>query len=1329
VPFRLSSRQDLFSVVSGKTLTGLSVLTLAMIFAHSAKAADQTFTDLDNTSGNLTITAPNNVVTTISAGSTYSDQISGTGNLHVESGGTGQTFTIGGVQTYTGTTTFDSSTTEALTVANALSSSSAVTANGTMTFGGNSQTLNNLASASGNGNISLQGATLTANITAPTTWYGTISDGGSAGNLVVTGNSTWTVGHAQSYTGTTDIQNGATVAATATSAFSTSSAFTVETGGAFNFSTFSQTVNNLSGGGNITETTGVLTVNETSNTTYSGVITSSGGPAGGFTKTGSANLTLTADNGYLGETLISAGTLTADATDGQTLINSADVNISAGATFALGNNEKINNLISASSTSNVALGSYTLTNLNGSNTTFAGVIAGSGNLTQGGVGYLELTNDNTYTGATTINSGSTLRIDAADGNTIASSSGVAVTGTLDLNNTSQSIKNLTGAGTVAAGTGTLTDNITGTTSFSGAITGSGGLTVNGTGTLTIGAALADTGATTIGSGATVKAGVANIISASSSVADNGTFDLNSTAQTLKNLTGSGAINLDGGALTVNETSNTSFTGNIVDGTLAGTGLTLSGGSTLTLSGTNTYSGGTNINAGTLSIASNANLGNGTVAMATGTTLALTGATTVTKAITLASGAETINTNANADTISSVIGGGGTLVKSGTGTLTLSNTNTYTGGTNVNAGTLSIAADANLGSGTVAMANSTTLSLTGATTLTKAFALTGTSTINTNANADTISTIIGGAGGFIKSGTGALTINNANTYTGTTEVAAGTLYVDGNDTAATGALTVDSGATLKGSGTLGGNLVNNGTVNPGDSPGTLTVSGNYSGSGTLNEEFTGSNTAGNFDKLVISGTATITGQTLVYNPIGVSPATQYVRGTAYTILTSSALTGTFSNLANGAIVTSGSTGANAASAANIAASDDPNLAIQTTYTSNSVIATILRGQFFAAAPNATPNEISVGRALDSMQLTTTSGPVNDLMNAVSATPIANQAAALNTLTGEINADMQTAALNGMHQFNGLLAKRLGGDCNTDDNLDNPGSPVSSMHQKLGQSGTASNASAWACGYGSFDSISGSGGTSGYNTTLAGTTMGIEFKPSSVTTVRAGFGYSHADTGVNATTATSNAAQIGVYGQYDFLRTQNANFYVGGTLAGGYDFINTQRQIALTNSTATATPTAYDLSTSALIGFTTHIHDVTVEPVAAEEFVFNNQRTYTEGGAGGADLTVDGRSLSSLRSSVGAQASTRFGFNNGMALTPQVHAALIYDAFDLSPSLTESIGGTPFTVSGANPGRAGIQGGAGGTLDMGGGFAGFLDYNGTFKEHETDNLVMGGIKLRW
>ena len=114
----------------------------------------------------------------------------------------------------------------------------------------------------------------------------------------------------------------------------------------------------------------------------------------------------------------------------------------------------------------------------------------------------------------------------------------------------------------------------------------------------------------------------------------------------------------------------------------------------------------------------------------------------------------------------------------------------------------------------------------------------------------------------------------------------------------------NGGTLKGSGTINGNVVNtNGTVSPGDSPGTLAINGNYTqgSNGVLNIEFTNSA----HDLLTVTGNTTLDG---VLNVNYIDPAA-YTGGVGskfafldYTTLTAANSNGLFfaNELANGTI---------------------------------------------------------------------------------------------------------------------------------------------------------------------------------------------------------------------------------------------------------------------------------------------------------------------------------------------------------------------------------------------------------------------------------------------
>ena len=95
---------------------------------------------------------------------------------------------------------------------------------------------------------------------------------------------------------------------------------------------------------------------------------------------------------------------------------------------------------------------------------------------------------------------------------------------------------------------------------------------------------------------------------------------------------------------------------------------------------------------------------------------------------------------------------------------------------------------------------------------------------------------GGSYGLTKNGAGSLVLSGANTYSGATAVSAGSLIVNGDQSAASGILTVSSGATLGGSGAIGGATTISGILAPGNSIGTLTVANDVTWNGGENWVF-------------------------------------------------------------------------------------------------------------------------------------------------------------------------------------------------------------------------------------------------------------------------------------------------------------------------------------------------------------------------------------------------------------------------------------------------------------------------------------------------------------
>ena len=142
-------------------------------------------------------------------------------------------------------------------------------------------------------------------------------------------------------------------------------------------------------------------------------------------------------------------------------------------------------------------------------------------------------------------------------------------------------------------------------------------------------------------------------------------------------------------------------------------------------------------------------------------------------------------------------------------------------------------------------------------------------------------VIAGTGNLVMSGSGAEFLNGTSTYTGTTTVNGGLLSVNGS-IATSSLTTVNAGGALGGTGTVGNTIVNGGTLVPGNNStgatGTLTVSGNLAFTTAALYLVQVSQTTASM--VSVTGTTTLAGTVQV-----VSPTNSYKFSQPYTILSS------------------------------------------------------------------------------------------------------------------------------------------------------------------------------------------------------------------------------------------------------------------------------------------------------------------------------------------------------------------------------------------------------------------------------------------------------------
>lgn len=400
---------------------------------------------------------------------------------------------------------------------------------------------------------------------------------------------------------------------------------------------------------------------------------------------------------------------------------------------------------------------------------------------------------NTYTGVTTITTGTLIFANKASQSS-GSAATVSAAGSIGLgvgavsgDFSDSDVAGLFNSGTLSgfasfsmnAASGVALDTTAGSFTQSTVLTGSRALTKFGDNILTLAGINTYTGVTTI-SGGTLQLG-------------DGTSGKDGTIAS--------ASIVNNGNLTYNRFGSVTSTA-----VISGTGsVTKLGAGIQTLSGTNSYSGATTVTAGILTFAN-------TGARSASTTVTAGPAGTVGLGVGAVSGdysdadvAALFNTNTLAGfsldaasgvaldttagnfTQTTALTAARALTKLGANTLTLTGANTYTGATTIAGGTLQIGDGGTTGSLSISSA------ISGSSGATLAFNRSDAAVQGTDFAAG-----IGGDLGITKSGAGTLTLNAANTYTGETTISGGKIRISNNDALGTtaGRTVIQNGASLE-----------------------------------------------------------------------------------------------------------------------------------------------------------------------------------------------------------------------------------------------------------------------------------------------------------------------------------------------------------------------------------------------------------------------------------------------------------------------------------------------------------------------------------------------------
>lgn len=339
---------------------------------------------------------------------------------------------------------------------------------------------------------------------------------------------------------------------------------------------------------------------------------------------------------------------------------------------------------------------------------------------------------------------------------------------------------------------------------------------------------------------------------------------------------------------------------------------------------------------------------------------------------------TFQTNSYTTALGGIVYGTGNLNKEGAGTLLMVEDSTYTGATTITQGALQLGNGGTTGS----IASSSAIHDNGALVVNRS-------------NTLTLAQRIDGTGSLTQAGTGTTVLSADNSYTGATTVESGTLDVEGSIAAS--AVTVLSGSTLEGTGSVGSTLIEKGaTLAPIGMTSALSVQGNLEMADgatlSVHEDHHPSGTTmevnGQAYDQLNSGTVAVTGTTALSGTLNVNmpPGTLMKSHEYYTLITSD---GGFSSKAD--TLQSNLT--------NLYTFLSPSLY----YTNNDLDLLISRNDVTFSSVVGTRNERAVAQVLDSLPES------NVLVQGMESLDAAEARQSMNAVSGEVYASARTALI--------------------------------------------------------------------------------------------------------------------------------------------------------------------------------------------------------------------------------------------------------------------------------------------------------------------------------
>jgi outer membrane autotransporter protein len=775
----------------------------------------------------------------------------------------------------------------------------------------------------------------------------------------------------------------------------------------------------------------------------------------------------------------------------------------------------------------------------------------------------------------------------------------------------------------------------------------------------------------------------------------------------------------GADLTIDGAHNTSISGVISEGALP-VGVVKNGSGMLTLGGANTFTGGLDIQNGTVLANNSGAAGPSGSAITLGDTGGSNNATLLAGNGVTVANAINLGTTAGALTIGNY--GSNAVV-------------TFSGAIGLNGNNLTIYSFSNGGasttiSGGITGTGNLTLQSGGASSDTASVIISGASVNNsgtiTNSGGGTGSTMISAVigpnvtGVIQNSATSSLILSGINTYTSDTNINAGVLQVDGSIASLN--TFVNPGGTLAGTGTIGGSVNNSGVVSPGDSPGKLTINSGYTqnSNGTLHIEIGGLTPGVNSDLLAVNGVASLSGTLQLVRINSFSPSA----GNQVIILTAG------SGLNNTTFDT--------------VQSDFTGMVIaKVVYDPNDVRIVFVLSSF--VTPGLTPNQKAVAQNLNSAANDPAAAP---LINFLAGEPMANLPHDFDLIAPEELASIYEIGFSQAVVQNDNLQRRMddiragsNGFCadgfvpqvSGKDYTKESDGKVSLPDKSTRDVYTPAPDNRWGVfvtGTGDFVNVNNNDSNApGYDITTGDVTVGADYRlcDNFAIGIDAGYSRSTADL-VDDGRVDVDGGKVGAYATVFGKGLFGSKFYVDGAVGGGFNSYDTRRT-GLQDELVRGNTNGNEFNAMISYGSDWTFGCFNIGTWSTVQYTNVSIDQFTETGSL-APLIIEDQAENSFRATTGLHASYDIKAGH-FIFRPEVRAAYQHEYCDQAYQVDSQLAsgaGTVFRVRGPDIGRDAALVGTGMSMQWNNRLSTYVYYDGVLGRNNYDNnAVSGGFRI--